>query len=220
MPATRPTYTATFERADNGTWVAALVEEPGVHGFGDTLVEARSNIREAITTLFGPFDAEADGFELVEDVRLPEAVLAMVRRARRQRERAVEQQAEARAAEEDVEATTRQAMAVTRQAARLLVEHGGIMNAEADNLELAEDIRLPEAVLHTVEHAHLERQTARDQRERARAAREAAAVISSEAVATNREAARLLIEQCGLAKAEAASLLGLSHQRLQRLLTH
>ncbi len=191
-----------------------------MHGFGDTLVEARSNIREAITTLFGPFDGEADGFELVEDVRLPEAVLAMVRRARRQRERAVEQQAEARAAEEDVEATTRQAMAVTRQAARLLVEHGGIMNAEADNLELAEDIRLPEAVLHTVEHAHLERQTARDQRERARAAREAAAVISSEAVATNREAARLLIEQCGLAKAEAASLLGLSHQRLQRLLTH
>ncbi|MFN2506727.1 MAG: type II toxin-antitoxin system HicB family antitoxin [Acidimicrobiales bacterium] len=216
MPATRPTYTATFERAENGTWMVALVEEPNVHGYGDTLVEARRNIRDAIATLFGPFEPEADGFELVEEVRLPEAVLAVVRRARLQRTQAHQQRAEARAAEEAVAATTRQATAVTRQAALLLVEHGDLVKAEADNAELAQDIRLPDALLLTVERAHLERTAARRHRESARAAQEAAAVSASEAVATNREAARLLIEHCGLTTAEAADLLGLSTQRTQR----
>lgn len=218
MPATRPTYTATFERAENGTWVVALAEEPNVHGYGDTLVEARRNIRGAITTLFGPFEAEQDGFELVEDVRLPEAALAEVRQARLQRERAHRHRAGARTAGEAAAATTRQAMAVTIQAARLLVEHGALMEAQAESLGLVEDVRVPEAVLLRVQRAHLEREAARRQRETAQAAHEAATVISDEAVATNREAARLLTDQCGLTVAEAAGLLGLSPQRVQRLL--
>ena len=218
MPATRPTYTATFERAANGTWVVALVEEPNVHAYGETLVEARRNIRDAITTLFGPFGEVADGFELVEEVRLPEAVQAMVRNARRQARRAHQQREEARTAEEAVVATTRQAMAVTRQAAQLLAEHASLMNAQADDSGLVEDVRLPEAVLLVVERAHLERETAGRQRETARATQEAAAVTSGEALASNRDAARLLVEQYGLTIEEAAALLGLSPQRAQRLL--
>ena len=219
MPETRPTYTATFERAENGAWMVALVEEPNVHGYGDTLVEARMNIRDAIATLFGPFEAGADGFELLEDVRLPEAVLATVRRAHGQRQQAHQQRAEARAAEESATATTRQALEATSRAARLLVEHGLLVKAQADNSELVADVRLPDAVLHAVQRAHLDRQAARRQREATLAAQEAADAISGEAVATNREAARLLTEQCGLTTVEAAGLLGLSPKRVQRLLT-
>ncbi|MCA1672521.1 MAG: hypothetical protein LC799_10070, partial [Actinobacteria bacterium] len=105
---------------------------------------------------------------------------------------------------------------VTRQAATLLVEHGALVKAEADNVGLVEDVRLPEALLLAIQRAHLERQTARRQRESARAVQAAAAVSASEAAATTREAARLLIEQCGLPTAEAAELLGLSPQRMQR----
>ena len=219
MPGTRPTYTATFERTENGTWVADLVEEPNVHGYGATLVEARRNIRDAITSLFGPFEGEADGFELVEDVRLPQAVLAMVERARRERQDAHRRRAEAQAAEDAVAAATRQAMAVTRHAARLLVEHGRLMKGQADNVGLTDDLRLSEELLGAVQQAHEGRVTARAQQRTAEAARVAADASSSEAVVTNRAAVRVLIGQCGLTTAEAAGLLGLSPQRAERLLT-
>jgi len=168
LPATRSTFTATFERSSSGSWVVALVEEPNVHGYGETLVEARRNIRDAITTLFGPFGADAGGFDLVEDVRLPEAVLAMVARAQSERALANRQREQGRVA---------------------------------------------------VEEAHLARQAAREQDEAARVAQQTANATSSEAIVTNREAARLLTEQCGFSRAEAAGLLGLSAERVQRLLT-
>lgn len=219
MPGTRPTYTATFERAENGTWVAALVEGPSVYGYGDSLVEARRNIRDAITTLFGPFEADAKGFELVEDIRLPESALAVVRRAHRQRERGNEQRTEARVADEAGAEATLRALAATRQAADLLMEQARLMNAEAEDFGLAGDVRLPEVVVLAVDRAHRERQTARRQRELAVAAQEAAAASSSEAIAGNREAARLLVDECGLTVEAAAGLLGLSTQRTRWLLT-
>lgn len=217
MPASRPTYTATFERAENGTWVVQVVEEPNVHGYGDTLPEARRNIRDAITTLFGPFAPGGDGFELVEDVRLPEAVLATVRQAVLQRQQAHQRWAAARAAEEAAEETARQAQNVTSQAARLLMEHGEFLKAEADDLVLVGDVRLPEVVLLTVQRAHVERETARQKQAEASAALGGATTISREAVVINREAARLLTTQCGLTVAEAAGLLGLSTRRTQQL---
>jgi len=215
---TPPIYTATFERADDGTWVVALAEEPNVHAYGSTLVEARRTIRDTVATLFGPFPGDGDGFELVEDVRLPEAVLAMVGRARMQRQRANQQRAAVRAVDEELAATTAQAMAVTREAARLLQEHGALLLARADDAEQVCDVRLPEAVLELVRRAHSERQAAARQREKAQAARAAADVTSKEAVASNQHAARLLVEQCGLATTEAAGLLGLPEQRVERLL--
>jgi len=216
LAATRPTYSATFERAENGSWVAVLLEEPNVHSYGDTLLQARRNIREAITTLFGPF--EGDGFELAEDVRLPEAVLARVQRARRQRGLAQEKRTEARVAEEAVAATTRQAIASTNLALGLLEDHVGFMKAHANDPGLVEDVLLPEGVLLTLERANLERRTARRQRKTARAAAAAAAAVSGEAVVVNREAVRVLMEDCGLTTAEAAAFLDLSPQRAEQLL--
>ncbi len=219
MSATRPIFTATFERATNGSWVVALVEEPTVHGYGDTLAEARRNIRDAIATLFGPFEDDEHSFRLVEDIRLPETVLAMVDRARKELERANEQREGARAAEEAVATTTRDALAATRQAAGLLAEHGDLVKAESEGPGLETDIRLPELVLQAVERAHAARQAARRQGAMARASREAANVVSTEAIVTNRQAARMLIQRCGLPRTEAARLLGLSHEKMQRLFT-
>ncbi len=218
MPATRPTYTATFERDESGTWVVAIEDKPNVHAYGNTLAEARRNVRDAITTLFGPFGAAGDGFDLMEDIRLPDAVLELVSLGRLQRKRASQQLAEARAAEESATRLTCEAAAVTRHAGRLLVEHGVLVESQADDVGLMDDVRLPEPVMLTVERAHLERQTASRQRRAALLSREGATVTSSEAVSTNREAARLLVEECGLTIAESAGLLGLSPERTQRLL--
>ena len=219
LAATRPTFTASFERAGSGTWVVTLVEEPNVHGYGDTLVEARRNIRDAITTLFGPFRGDGDDFELVEDVLLPEAVRAMVARAHAERRSANQQRDGARAAEEAVAATTEEAAIATRQAAALLVEHGELMEAVADASGLVDDVRLPDLLVQAVERAHLARETARRRGEAARSARAAANAAASEAIVTNREAARLLTRQCGLSRTEAAGLLGLAPERVKQLLT-
>jgi len=56
------------------------------------------------------------------------------------------------------------------------------------------------------------------QRRKAQTAQVAATAASSEAVVVNREAGRLLIDQCGLTTDEAAGILGLSPQRAERLL--
>jgi hypothetical protein len=190
-----------------------------VHGYGDTLVEARRNIRDAITTLFGPFDGDPDGFELVEDVRLPEAILAMVARAQVERQRANQQREDARAAEDAVATTVEEALVATRRAAALVVEHGELMAAVADAPGLVDDVRLPDLVLQAVERAHLARHIARGRREAVSAAKEAANVSASEAIVSNREAARLLTQECGLSRTETAGLLGLTPERVKQLLT-
>jgi predicted RNase H-like HicB family nuclease len=218
-PAAGPTFTATFEQAGSGTWTVGLVEEPNVHGYGGSLVEARRNIRDAIATLFGPFPSDPDGFELVEDLRLPEAVLAMVARGKVERKRANQLREQARAAEEAGAAALEDALLATRQAARLVGEHGELMMAMAEVSGLVDDVRLPDLVLQAVERAHLARQAARHAGDTAREAQKAASATSREAIVTNREAARLLTERCGLSRAEAAGLLDVSPERVRRLLT-
>ncbi len=218
MAETRPTYTAVFERAEDGSWVVGLLEEPNVHGYGATLAEARGNIREAIVTLFGPFETGSGDFELVEDVRVPAPVAALVERARSERHDAQGRRAIARATEETMTATAHQLRELTLEAARLLVEHGEFMRVEAESAVVDADVRIPEAVLLMVESAHQKRQAADEQAEAVTAARAAADAISAEALATNRAAARALVERCGLTTAETASLLELSVERAQRLL--
>lgn len=107
-------YTATFERDEEGFWLVELVEEPRVHTYGRTLAKARDHIRDA-TALW--FEAAPDAFTLVEDVRLPKPVRATVERARKERAKA--------------QAVQEAAAGATREAARALVEQGRLSVRDA-----------------------------------------------------------------------------------------
>ncbi len=80
--------------------------------------------------------------------------------ARQQRQRASQQLAEARAAEEALVAVVDDVCSVTREAARLVVEHGLRVEAHADDVEREFDTRLPDEVTLMLERAHRERQAA------------------------------------------------------------
>lgn len=47
----RRKYTAIFTPAEEGGWVASCAEIPGANTQGETLAEARRNLRDAIRTL-------------------------------------------------------------------------------------------------------------------------------------------------------------------------
>ncbi len=85
------TYTARYERGDDGNWLVEVVEEPRIHTWGRSLHSARGHIREAAELWF-----EAEDFELVDElpawVRRP---LARAVPARAEAERAAEAAAEA-----------------------------------------------------------------------------------------------------------------------------
>ena len=72
------------------------------------------------------------------------------------------------------------------------------------SFDLADDVRLPEAIRSAVQDA------VRD--------REAAQAAQKTAVASSRQAARLLVRAANLSLRDAAELLGMSHQRVQQLL--
>ncbi len=79
----RRRYTVTFERDEEGWWVASVRALRGVHTQGRSIEEARRNVREALALAIG--DDAAERAELVDDVRLPAEVkraLAELRRAR------------------------------------------------------------------------------------------------------------------------------------------
>ena len=97
-------YRVVLERDEAGAWVARIPSVPGCHTYGRSLVEARRRIREAL----GLWVDDANGAELVDDVRLPREALQAVRRSR--------------AAREHVKLGQRRANELTADAARALVE--------------------------------------------------------------------------------------------------
>lgn len=85
------TYTACYERDDEGNWLAELVEEPRIHTWGRSLASARVNIREAAEVWF---DAE----DLTIEDRYPDWVvgpLSEVLPARQEANRVIEAAAQA-----------------------------------------------------------------------------------------------------------------------------
>jgi len=112
----RGRYEVVLERDESGRWLAHVPAVAGCHTHGRTLEQARERIREAL----GLWVDDADTAELVEDVRLPEAVLAGIRRSRRARGRAERERA--RATES------------TSEAARVLVGDLGLSVRDAATL--------------------------------------------------------------------------------------
>jgi predicted RNase H-like HicB family nuclease len=95
-------YRVTYERDEDGWWVASVASVPGCHTQGKTLRQARERIREAL----GLFVRGAASARLVDDVRLPASVLRLIDEQRLARDRA--------------EHERRRAHAATRQTARRL----------------------------------------------------------------------------------------------------
>lgn len=111
------TYTAMFERDDDGYWLVELVEEARVHTYGRTLAKAREHIRDAAALWF---EVAPEDVCVIEAIRLPKPVKAHLERARKEREKAQAMQAAAAGA--------------TRDAAQALVQDGQLSVRDAADL--------------------------------------------------------------------------------------
>lgn len=84
-------YIVTYERGENGWWVATVPSIPGCHTQGRTIAEARRRIREALS-LWIEDAAEA---QLIDDVRLPAQARQVLRQYRLARQQADEERMKA-----------------------------------------------------------------------------------------------------------------------------
>jgi predicted RNase H-like HicB family nuclease len=96
------TYTARYERDDEGNWLAELVEEPRIHTWGRSLHTARAHIKEAAELWF-----DSDDLEVVD--QFPKWVSRPLARAVPAREKAE------KAAEAAAEATVNAVRSLTEQ---------------------------------------------------------------------------------------------------------
>lgn len=79
------TYTARLEREKDGRWTVELEEEPRVHTWGKTAVQALSRMREAAALWF---ETDEDHIDLVPHPVLPKATSQTVDAARAARDEA------------------------------------------------------------------------------------------------------------------------------------
>jgi predicted RNase H-like HicB family nuclease len=87
-------YRVVLERDESGAWIARVPSVRGCHTYGRTLDQARRRIREALSLWVD----DADRAELVEDVRLPASVKAVISRSRESRREAETKRAKAQEA--------------------------------------------------------------------------------------------------------------------------
>ncbi len=111
-------YVVSYERDENGWWIAELDGVPGVNSDGRSVADARRRVREALALAIG--DTAAERAELVDQVKLPAGV-----------RRTVELAAEARAQLERVQAA---ALRTTAAAARMLTRKAGLSVRDAAEL--------------------------------------------------------------------------------------
>jgi predicted RNase H-like HicB family nuclease len=109
----RASYRLIVERDESGAWIARVPGVRGCHTHGRTLEQARKRIREAL----GLWVNDADTAAFAEELRLPTKAQVAIDRSRRVRREA--------------EHLGSVAQAVTREAARTLVEeaHLGLRDA-------------------------------------------------------------------------------------------
>ncbi len=87
-------YRVVYEIDESGHWIAKVPRVRGCHTYGRSLSEARSRIREAL----GLFVADAEGAQLIDDIRLPTAMRRLVDAYRVARGRAERERKQAEAA--------------------------------------------------------------------------------------------------------------------------
>jgi predicted RNase H-like HicB family nuclease len=117
VEAMTKSYRVTYERDEDGRWVASVASVPGCHTQGKTLRQARERIREAL----GLFVRGAASARLVDDVRLPASVLRLIDEQRLARHRAEHERKRAQAAaRQTARRLTRSLRLSVRDAAELL----------------------------------------------------------------------------------------------------
>jgi predicted RNase H-like HicB family nuclease len=78
-------YTVTYERDENGLWVAEIQSVQGCFTQGRTIEQARERIREALGLFIGE---KAKSAALQDDVKLPAQLTKRLEAARKARSRA------------------------------------------------------------------------------------------------------------------------------------
>lgn len=111
-------YTVTFERDEEGWWVASVRTVPGVHTQGRTIDEARRHVREALALSVG--DQAAERADLVDDVRLPRAIKHELAKLARARANELNARSAARVAAQRVARTLTRRMKLSRRDAASL----------------------------------------------------------------------------------------------------
>ncbi len=86
-------YVVTYERDEDGWWIAHVQGVAGVNSDGRTVADARRRVRGALSLAIG--DREAARAELVDDVKLPAPLRKAVERATAARSKLDAVQAEA-----------------------------------------------------------------------------------------------------------------------------
>lgn len=79
------TYTAQLEREADGRWTVELLEEPRVHTWGNTVIQALSRVREAAAMWF---DTDEASIELIPAPVLPKTALRIIEQAGQARDQA------------------------------------------------------------------------------------------------------------------------------------
>lgn len=94
----KKTYTATFERDEDGYWavVAQVAPRQSAISDGQTLAKARRRIRQAIAALL---DAPEDSFDVEERLRLPAEARRCLQRYQRAQARLDQQERDAKEAQ-------------------------------------------------------------------------------------------------------------------------
>ena len=119
MRKTMPTYTVRFDRDPPGWWIVTVPAIQGCRTQARSIAEGRKRIREALALFID--EAEAEQATLVNDVRLPPAVLRRVRAVAAQREMAEKMREKAQdATRAVVNQLTRGAGLSVRDAAEML----------------------------------------------------------------------------------------------------
>jgi DNA-binding NarL/FixJ family response regulator/predicted RNase H-like HicB family nuclease len=116
LEAGRGRYTCVYERDESGAWIVHVEEVPGCHTWGETLRQARGNLRDALSLWVD----DAETAELDERINLPDGIAAAVKQSKAARARLGHDQQEA--------------SRHTEEAARALVNELGIGLRDAGDL--------------------------------------------------------------------------------------